>query len=199
MQRIEADATGPQTGRELDQLLQVGEISHAPIARRSHAIELHCQDPGSVEIAMKCVRRRHDERHLFGELHGVSELQAIRADRQVIGPADAALMGGAFRHHLGLEGDFPVHRKRDGIGQFAPGALAEPRHHRRPKKTMRRPGRHGRDDDAERRLPGGAVDALAVKKFRLDAEFGGLGVKVHGHGARTQRPARREFVNWDGG
>ena len=53
MQRIEADAVGAEMVRELDQAGEIGEIAHAPVARRADAVELDREQPAAVEIAAK--------------------------------------------------------------------------------------------------------------------------------------------------
>ena len=71
MQRIEADTLGAQIIGELDQVFQIGEITHAPVANRADAIELNREQPAAVEIAGEGPLRRRDQRHLLSNRGGV--------------------------------------------------------------------------------------------------------------------------------
>src|SRR3974390_1359478 len=42
VQRIEADATRTESGRDRDEIGEVGEVTDAPVALRAHSVQLHC-------------------------------------------------------------------------------------------------------------------------------------------------------------
>ena len=67
MQRIEPDAIRPQLTRQFDQSFEVGEVPDPPIACRADAIELNCQQPAAVEIALESPGRSDDQWRFFSE------------------------------------------------------------------------------------------------------------------------------------
>ncbi len=169
MEGVEPHPVGAQRPCEFDQLLKVGEIADAPIARRADAVELHRQQPAAVEIAAECARRRHDERHLLACRGCVRQSQPIIADRQIGGPEDGATIGLAFRDPPGIHFwagiEPPAHRQFGRFCQFAARRLAGADHDHAVDKPVRRPGRKGIDDDLQGGFGRDMADALPVDKF----------------------------------
>src|SRR5258708_7164346 len=107
-------------------------------------------------------------------------------------------MGGACRDDLRTKGYFPVQWKCGSIAQFGPRVLAQPHHDRAVDKPVRRPDRHGVDDDLQRRGVGGVAVTLTIEKFGLDSEFGGFGKKVHwARGLHATLGGVANMSNWE--
>ena len=124
MQRIEADAVGPQVMRQFDQAAQVGEIPHPPIAGRAHAVELDGQQPAATEITVKRPFRRDQQRHFLSGRSGVRQLQPVDTKRQTLRPQDDPIAGFAFRDNFVATQDFPTQRETGSFRQFGPRRTA---------------------------------------------------------------------------
>ena len=106
-------------------------------------------------------------------------MQPIGADRQILRPVDDAVTGLAFRDNHKTGKDFPAQRERGSLLQLGLRRPARPDHHRPAEKPVRRPNRHGIDNDFQRRGIRHMLVTLTVDKFGLDSEVYGLGKKVH--------------------
>ena len=83
VQRIEADAVGAEMIGEFDQAGEVGEIAHAPIARRADAVKLDREQPAAVEIAAKRPSPAPTISGTSSVVGGIGQLQPVDAQRQV--------------------------------------------------------------------------------------------------------------------
>ena len=179
MQWIEADTLRPQLARQFEQSFEVGEVPDPPVARRADAIELHREQPASVEIAVECPWRRHNQRRFLGTGGSIAQVQPVRPNRQIRRPDDDAVTGLAPRHNLRTRYDFPAQRWHGGLAEFGPRRLPGPDHYRLVKKRLRYPSRQGIENDFQRRGIRHMAVTLTVDKFGLDSEVSSLGEKVH--------------------
>ncbi len=178
MQRIEADAVGAKLARELDQVLQIGEIAHAPVARRTHAVELHGDEPRAIEIPGKGLRR-HDQRHVLARGSGIRETEAVCARRQGLRPMDGATIRLALPDHPVSCHDGPAGGQPGRWRQLGLRGLAEPNHHRSVDEMAIGARRQRIDDDFQRGLVGHAGLALAIDELGENSEILGLAIQVH--------------------
>ena len=95
VQRIEADAVGAEMIGEFDQAGEVGEVTHAPVARGADAVKLDREQPATVELAAKRPFRRRNQRHILGG-RSIAHLKPVDARRQVRGPVDGVIRALAF-------------------------------------------------------------------------------------------------------
>ena len=106
-------------------------------------------------------------------------MQPVRADRQIRGPANDAIMGFAPCDNLKTRNDFPARRKRGSVAQFGPRGSAGADHHRLLKKSVGFPYRKGIENDLQCLGVRHMAVTLAVQEFGLDSEVFSCGVKVH--------------------
>jgi hypothetical protein len=57
MQRVDSNRGSAPRRRDLKQLIEIGEVAVAPVARRPYAIKLDRKPPHALEAACKCCRR----------------------------------------------------------------------------------------------------------------------------------------------
>ncbi len=186
MERIEADTIGAQLARKLDQASQIGEVAHAPVARRAHAVELHGDQPGAVEITGIGLRR-HDQRHVLALGAGVHQAQTMHAHRQGLRPVDAATIRPALADDPAAGHDRPADRQFGSSRHLCVRSLTWPDHYRPNHNAALVARRQRIDDDFERGLVGHTSLTLAVDKLGENSEITGLAVEVHSarglHGA----------------
>ncbi|MEY9443706.1 hypothetical protein ABIE82_001154 [Bradyrhizobium diazoefficiens] len=168
VQRIEADAVGPELFCEPDEIGKVGEIADAPVALRADAVELHGEQPAAVEIAAEGALWRHDHRHLFGHALGIGQRQAVVAERQAGGPGDDGLARLALCDHVAVAGDFPLQRRSAGGRQFRPRMSQGANHHGPADEAINPLLRQGVEDGFERHGIGDPQLSEGVHEFGLN-------------------------------
>jgi hypothetical protein len=179
VKRIHPDAIRAKMVRKLDQRLNIGEITDAPITHGADSVKLDSEEPAAIEVAAERALRRDDQGYFFDLSASVRYLKPVCAERKVLRPEDGVLSGLAFSNKLLRGNNLPAHRTNSCPVEFRTRRAAGPDHHRPSQEPALFAWRKRVEDDPQRRLIRHALTALTVGKFGLNSQVLGLGEDVH--------------------